>query len=152
MSACEWTETYSPAAIDMAPSYQSGNSCNQYVAVSCMRGCDTQHQTRCGQYAVVCTQDRSAQPADAPCAVALLITSPWAFTSLLDLAGIVRKMNLDPLLSQQPHFDDLRKAHVAEQREQQNWPVQSRQVRETQRRGQGGIRQPHAKCHDGIVS
>ena len=37
---------------------------------------------------------------------------------------------LDPMLAQQPPFDDLRKIHVAEQREQEDWPVQWRQVRE----------------------
>ena len=37
---------------------------------------------------------------------------------------------LDPVLSQQPHFDDLCQAHVAEQREHKDGPVQPRQVRE----------------------
>jgi len=43
---------------------------------------------------------------------------------------------LDPLLSQQPHLDDLCKTRIAEQREHKDWPVQPRQVREAQRRGQ----------------
>ena len=56
---------------------------------------------------------------------------------------------LDPLLSQQPHFDDLRKDHVAEQRQHQDWPISPRQVSEAKRRGHWGIRQPHSKSHDG---
>lgn len=55
---------------------------------------------------------------------------------------------LDPLLSQQPHLDDLCKAHVAEQREHKDWPVEPRQVCEAEGRGQGGILHPHAKSHD----
>ena len=55
---------------------------------------------------------------------------------------------LDPVPSQQPYLSDLRKSHVAEQREHKDGPVQSRQEREAQRRGQRGIRQPHAKSHD----
>jgi hypothetical protein len=45
---------------------------------------------------------------------------------------------LDPLLSQQPYFDGLRKAHVAQQPEHKDWPVHPRQVREAQRRAKGG--------------
>ena len=49
--------------------------------------------------------------------------------------AVAGNTGLDPLLSQQPHFDGLRKAHVAEQREHKDWPVSARQVREAQRRG-----------------
>jgi len=55
---------------------------------------------------------------------------------------------LDPSPSQKPHFDDLRKAHVPEQREHQDWPVHPRQVREAQRRCQRRIRQPNPKSHN----
>ena len=55
---------------------------------------------------------------------------------------------LDPVSTQQPYFNDLRQAHVAEQREHKNWPVKPWQVREAQGRGQRGIRQPHAQSHD----
>ncbi len=40
---------------------------------------------------------------------------------------------LNPFLPQQPDFDYLRKAHVGEQRQRQNWPVHRRQFREAQR-------------------
>ena len=56
---------------------------------------------------------------------------------------------LDPFLPQQPNFDHLRKAHVTEKCQHQYWPVHPRQVREAQRRGQRGIRQPHSEGHDG---
>ena len=46
VSASEWTDTYSPAAIRHGPSHQGGNSCDQYVAVTRMRGSDTENQTR----------------------------------------------------------------------------------------------------------
>src|ERR1700732_4048647 len=36
-------------------------------------------------------------------------------------------VRLDPVLAQQEHLDNLRKAHVTEQCDQQNGPVQSRQ-------------------------
>src|ERR1022692_4317662 len=56
---------------------------------------------------------------------------------------------LDPVPSQQPYLSDLRKSHVAEQREHKDGPVQPRQVREAQRGGQRGIRQQHANGHAG---
>jgi hypothetical protein len=62
--------------------------------------------------------------------------------------AVAGNARLDPLSSQQPHLDDLRKAHVSEQREHKDWPVQPRQVREAQRRGHWRIRQPHPKSHD----
>ena len=60
-----------------------------------------------------------------------------------------RELNSDPLLSQQPNFDHLRKAHIGKQRQHQDRPVHPRQVRKAQRRGEWRIRQPHSKGHDG---
>ncbi len=43
---------------------------------------------------------------------------------------VTENTGLNPVPPQQPHFDDLRKSNVAEQRQQKNWPVQPRQVSE----------------------
>ena len=55
---------------------------------------------------------------------------------------------LYPLLPQQQDFDNLRQAHIGEQRQRQDWPIQGRKVREGQRRGHGRIWQQHPKGHD----
>jgi len=72
-----------------------------------------------------------------------ILDASWILVASTETAG------LDPLLSQQPHLDDLRKAHVAKQREHQDWPVHPRKMSEAQRRSQRGIRQPNPKSHDG---
>ena len=60
-----------------------------------------------------------------------------------------RSAHLDPLLPQQPDFDHLCEAHIAEQSQHQDRPVQPRQLHEAQRGGQWGIWQPHSEGHDG---
>jgi hypothetical protein len=56
---------------------------------------------------------------------------------------------LDPFLPQQPYLDHLGKAHIAEQCQQQDRPVQSRQACKPKRRRQWRIRQPHSQGHYG---
>ena len=110
-----------------------------------MRGGDTEHQTRRGKDAVIRAQYRRAQPADASRAVPFLLRSGLR-KSASDLRPPIS--SLQPIQIQcfaAATFDDLGEAHVAEQREQQDRPVQARQMREAQRRGQRGIRQPAPK-------
>ena len=52
---------------------QAGHPRDQYVNVSCMRGCDSEYQTRSRNDSVVRTQHGRPYPANALCAVLFLL-------------------------------------------------------------------------------
>ena len=64
-SACEWTETYSPAAIDIAPPTRPATPASSEAAVRRAGGRDADQQARGRDDAVVRAEDRGAKPADA---------------------------------------------------------------------------------------
>jgi hypothetical protein len=66
-----------------------------------------------------------------------------------DISKRAPRSFLDPFLPQQPYLDHLGKAHIAEQCQQQDRPVQSRQACKPKRRRQWRIRQPHSQGHYG---
>ena len=74
------------------------------------------------------------------------MTALPGFERFLNRKGLAMS---DPFLPQQPDLDALRQARVGKQRGEQNQPVKPRQVHQTKRRGQWGIRQPRPECHDG---
>ena len=89
VSACELTETYSPAAIDMAPGNQAGNASHRMYErrCRCRRHADDQAGGR--DNAVIGAEHGGAQPADArdemvfrmeakPCHC-FRLSAPWSF-------------------------------------------------------------------------
>ena len=75
MSACELTETYSPAAIDMAPATRPADAGEQIVGLARAGGGDADDQARRRDDAVVGAEHGGAQPADALDEMALEV--PW---------------------------------------------------------------------------
>ena len=71
MSACELTDTYSPAAIDIAPATSPAMPAIRRPCVR-VRGGDADDQARGGDDAVVGAEHGGAQPADALGAMSFL--------------------------------------------------------------------------------
>ena len=64
VSACELTDTYSPAAIDIAPATRPATPGDQHGAAGPRRGGDADHEARRRDDAVVRAEHGRAQPAD----------------------------------------------------------------------------------------
>ena len=93
VSACERTDTYSPAAIDMAPGDQAGDAGDQHAAVRRVRGGDAEHEARRGHDAVVGAEHRGAQPADAVRAMPLLARARGRFAQ--PASSFAQDLNLE---------------------------------------------------------
>src|ERR1700687_142110 len=156
VSACEWTDTYSPAAIDIAPATRPATpATNTLLWVACEAATPSirldvesmpsfapntaarsqpMRPVRCRSLLPTGILEASLiwQPLET--ARRTVVRAPVlgmpagrvkrnptaAYAALEDIApwmlansAVAGNSVLDPLLSQQPHFDGLRKAHVA---------------------------------------